>query len=82
MLSDSSKGVESNMAKNEMTPQEAVLVLRMIDGILMTGTMTREMGPEMKALYGKIHEAVDLASTALIIMGDTSVEIDKGGNDD
>lgn len=41
------------MAKNEMTPQEAVVVLRMIDGILMTGTMTREMGPEMKALYEK-----------------------------
>ena len=70
------------MAKNEMTPQEAVVVLRMIDGILMTGTMTRDMGPEMKALYEKVHEAVDLASTALIIMGDTSVEIDKGGNDD
>ena len=51
------------MAKNEMTPQEAVVVLRMIDGILMTGTMTREIDPQMKALYGKIHEAVDLAST-------------------
>lgn len=70
------------MAKNEMTPQEAVVVLRMIDGILMTGTMTRDMSPEMKVLYEKVHEAVDLASTALIIMGDTSVEIDKGGNDD
>ena len=70
------------MAKNEMTPQEAVVVLRMIDGILMTGTMTRDMGPEIKAIYSKVHEAVDLASTALMIMGDASVEIDKGGNDD
>ena len=70
------------MAKNEMTPQEAVIVLRMIDGILMTGTMTKEMDPQMKALYSKIHEAVDLASTALMIMGNTSVEIYKGDNDD
>ena len=36
----------------------------------------------LKAIYSKIHEAVDLASMALTIMSDTSVEIDKGGNDD
>ena len=71
------------MAKNEMTPQEAVVVLRMIDGVLMTGAMTSDsMGPQLKAIYSKIHEAVDLASMALTIMSDTSVEIDKGGNDD
>lgn len=70
------------MARNEMTPQQAALTLRMVDGILATSNMTKDLSPEVKSVYCHIHEAVELACTALILMGDSSVEIDKGGKDD
>lgn len=70
------------MAKNEMTPQQAALTLRMVDGILVTSNMTKNLSPEVKSVYGQIHEAVELACAALVLMGDTSIEIDGGGKND
>ena len=71
------------MKKEEMSPQAAALVLRMFEGMITTAcSMDKNNRSEMMgAVVDQLHDAVDLACTALILMGDSSIEISGGKND-
>ena len=67
--------------KQELTPQSAAFILRMVDSLLTTTLQTTEKGnaPEIQAVFGQFHDAVEMACTALIIVGDqANIEIDGG----
>lgn len=71
------------MARNEMTPQQAALVLRMFEGMVSTSVRLNKdkSGETLNDIVNQLHEAVDMACTALVLWGDHSIEID-GGKDD
>lgn len=71
------------MKNEEMSPQAAALVLRMFEGMVSTAcSMDKDNRSEMMStIVDQLHSAVDLACTALILMGDNSIEIDGGKND-
>lgn len=71
------------MKKDEMSPQAAALVLRMFEGMITTAcSMDKDNRSEMMGtIVDQLHDAVDLACTALVLMGDNSIEIDGGKND-
>ena len=74
------------MSKKEMSPQAAMFTLRAIEGLLSISMKSRkvedETGDALAIFVSEMHEAIDMACTALALMGDNCVEIEKGGNDD
>lgn len=74
------------MAKEEMSPQAAMFTLRAMEGFLSIAMRSRnsdgETSESLNMFVSEMHEAIDMACTALSLMGDNSVEIEEGGNDD
>lgn len=74
------------MSKKEMSPQAAMFTLRAMEGLLSISMKSRkvenETGDALNIFVSEMHEAIDMACTALSLMGDTSVEIEEGDKDD
>lgn len=74
------------MSKKEMSPQAAMFTLRAMEGFLSIAMKSRkvenETGDALAIFVSDMHEAIDMACTALSLMGDNSVEIEEGGKDD
>lgn len=72
------------MSKKEMSPQAAMFTLRALEGFMSIAIRSKDDGVSqpMESFVDDIHEAVDMACSALALMGDNSVEIEEGGNDD
>ena len=73
-------------SKKEMSPQEAMFTLRAMDGFLSISMKSRnsdgETSDALTMFVSEMHEAIDMACTALALMGDNSVEIEEGGHND
>lgn len=74
------------MSKKEMSPQAAMFTLRAMEGFLSIAMRSRNSEDKSSDALGMfvddMHEAIDMACTALAVMGDNSVEIEEGGKDD
>lgn len=74
------------MSKKEMSPQAAMFTLRAMEALLSISMKSRkvedETGNALGMFVDDMHEAIDMACTALALMGDNCVEIEKGGKDD
>ena len=74
------------MSKKEMSPQAAMFTLRAMEGLLSIAMRPRNSEDKSSDALGMfvddMHEAIDMACTALAVMCDNSVEIEEGGKDD
>jgi len=76
------------MAKEEMSPVQAMFVLRTFDGLMHTSFILNKnkegekKSPELEILFSQLHSAVDLACESLAMMNDSYIDIEKGGKDD
>lgn len=73
-------------SKKEMSPQAAMFTLRAMEGFLSISMRSRnsegETSDVLNMFVSEMHEAIDMACTALALMGDNSVEIEEGGSND
>ena len=74
------------MAKKEMNPQAAMFQLRAMEGFLSLAFRKSEAEGKDTGItsifMNDMHEAIDMACTALTLMGDSSIEIEEGGSND
>lgn len=73
-------------SKKELTPVQAAFTLRALEGFMSIALRSKadegEVSQPMESFVNDLHEAVDMACTALLMMGDNSLDIEEGGRND